>query len=115
MLSQLHASLLLKETAVNARFKGLAKVLAEGPSRREALRRIGGGLVTGLLVCLGVQKSAGGEGTDIRDRRRRCVLCGKPREQVTKLIQGLHGGVCFECVDLCHDVINAEIHTADQD
>ncbi len=40
-----------------------------------------------------------------RDEMRRCVLCGKTREQVSKLILGLHGGICVECVDLCNDVI----------
>jgi ATP-dependent Clp protease ATP-binding subunit ClpX len=44
---------------------------------------------------------------------RRCVLCGKPREQVAKLILGLHGGICVECVDLCNDVIKGEIYPAD--
>jgi hypothetical protein len=43
--------------------------------------------------------------SDIRNEIRRCVLCGKPREQVAKLILGLHGGVCVECVALCNDVI----------
>jgi ATP-dependent Clp protease ATP-binding subunit ClpX len=45
---------------------------------------------------------------------RRCVLCGKPREQVAKLILGLHGGICVECVDLCNDVIKGEIYPSDQ-
>src|SRR5947209_735855 len=45
---------------------------------------------------------------------RRCVLCGKPREQVAKLILGLHGGICVECVDLCNDVIKGEIYPTDQ-
>src|SRR5438045_3419524 len=35
----------------------------------------------------------------------RCVLCGKSREQVGKLILGVHGGVCLQCVDLCNDII----------
>jgi ATP-dependent Clp protease ATP-binding subunit ClpX len=52
--------------------------------------------------------------TDIRDEMRRCVLCGKAREQVAKLILGLHGGICVECVDLCNDVIKGEIYPADQ-
>jgi ATP-dependent Clp protease ATP-binding subunit ClpX len=43
-----------------------------------------------------------------RDEMRRCVLCGKAREQVQKLILGLHGGICVECVDLCNDVIRGE-------
>src|SRR5437667_60921 len=45
---------------------------------------------------------------------RRCVFCGKPREQVAKLILGLHGGICVECVDLCNDVIKGEIYPTDQ-
>jgi ATP-dependent Clp protease ATP-binding subunit ClpX len=40
---------------------------------------------------------------------KRCVLCGKTREQVKKLIIGQHGGVCLECVDLCNDIIRNEI------
>src|SRR5436305_6771170 len=40
---------------------------------------------------------------------RRCVLCGKCREQVSKLILGLHGGICVDCVDLCNDVIRGEV------
>lgn len=38
----------------------------------------------------------------------RCVLCGKSREAVKKLILGVHGGVCLGCVDLCNEVIRAE-------
>lgn len=35
----------------------------------------------------------------------RCVLCGKTKEQVGKLILGVHGGVCVGCVELCNDII----------
>ena len=38
----------------------------------------------------------------------RCVLCGKSREQAKKLVLGVHGGVCLECVGLCNDIIRAE-------
>jgi ATP-dependent Clp protease ATP-binding subunit ClpX len=38
----------------------------------------------------------------------RCVLCGKSRELVRKLILGVHGGVCLDCVGLCNDIIRAE-------
>ncbi len=38
----------------------------------------------------------------------RCVLCGKSREQVKKLILGVHGGVCLDCVDLCNEIIKVE-------
>ncbi len=34
-------------------------------------------------------------------RRGQCSLCGKSQEQVRKLIVGLHGAICSECVDLC--------------
>jgi ATP-dependent Clp protease ATP-binding subunit ClpX len=39
---------------------------------------------------------------------KRCVLCGKSREQVKKLIIGMHGGVCLECIDLCNDIVRSE-------
>lgn len=42
------------------------------------------------------------------DAERRCVLCGKRREQAKKLIVGLHGGVCLECVELCNNIIRNE-------
>ncbi|HZO89249.1 MAG TPA: glucose 1-dehydrogenase [Chthonomonadaceae bacterium] len=38
----------------------------------------------------------------------RCVLCGKTREQVKKLILGVHGGVCLDCVELCNDILRSE-------
>ena len=39
---------------------------------------------------------------EIRDR---CCLCGKRKDQVPKLIVGLHGAVCSDCVDLCNDIL----------
>ncbi|MDX1935157.1 MAG: ATP-dependent Clp protease ATP-binding subunit ClpX [Capsulimonadales bacterium] len=44
----------------------------------------------------------------------RCVLCGKSRENVRKLILGVHGGVCTECVELCNDIIRGEEAEAEQ-
>jgi hypothetical protein len=38
-------------------FDELAKVLAQGVSRREALRRIGGGLATALLAAMGLKRA----------------------------------------------------------
>jgi len=35
----------------------------------------------------------------------RCALCGKSREQVKKLLVGVYGGVCVDCVELCNDII----------
>jgi len=44
----------------------------------------------------------------------RCVLCGKTKEQVRKLIVGVHGGVCLECVELCNDIMRNEAAEADR-
>ena len=45
-------------------------------------------------------------GTERNDSR--CLLCGKSREQVKKLILGVHGGVCLECVELCNEIIRTD-------
>lgn len=42
------------------------------------------------------------------ERRDRCCLCGKSKQQVPKLIVGLHGAVCSDCVDLCNDILQNE-------
>jgi ATP-dependent Clp protease ATP-binding subunit ClpX len=42
----------------------------------------------------------------------RCVLCGKSREQVRKLILGMYGGVCADCVKLASDILRSESGTA---
>ncbi|MBN8689321.1 MAG: ATP-dependent Clp protease ATP-binding subunit ClpX [Armatimonadetes bacterium] len=39
------------------------------------------------------------------ERRDQCSLCGKTKEQVRKLIVGLHGAVCSDCIDLCNDIL----------
>ena len=44
----------------------------------------------------------------------RCVLCGKTREQVKKLILGVHGGVCLDCVELCNDIIRSDAQETDR-
>jgi ATP-dependent Clp protease ATP-binding subunit ClpX len=38
----------------------------------------------------------------------RCVLCGKSRDQVRKLILGMYGGVCADCVKLANDILRGE-------
>jgi ATP-dependent Clp protease ATP-binding subunit ClpX len=38
----------------------------------------------------------------------RCALCGKNREQVRKLILGVHGAVCLDCVGLCNEILHTE-------
>lgn len=37
--------------------------------------------------------------------RDKCALCGKPKAQVKRLIVGLYGGVCQECIDLCTEIL----------
>lgn len=41
----------------------------------------------------------------------RCVLCGKSRDQVRKLILGMYGGVCADCVKLASDILRSETGT----
>ena len=43
----------------------------------------------------------------------RCLLCCKSREQVKKLILGLDGGICIDCVELCNDIIRNEMFQED--
>ncbi len=42
------------------------------------------------------------------ERRDQCCLCGKAKDQVRKLIVGLHGAVCSDCIDLCVDILSAD-------
>ena len=44
----------------------------------------------------------------IPERRDQCCLCGKTKESVKKLIVGLHGAVCSDCIDLCNDILHNE-------
>jgi ATP-dependent Clp protease ATP-binding subunit ClpX len=44
----------------------------------------------------------------IVERRDQCCLCGKTKDQVKKLIVGLHGAVCCDCIDLCNDILQNE-------
>lgn len=48
------------------------------------------------------------------ERRDQCSLCGKSKEQVRKLIVGLHGAVCSDCIDLCNDILNNEAEKTPQ-
>ncbi|CAN5459807.1 ATP-dependent protease ATP-binding subunit ClpX [soil metagenome] len=41
------------------------------------------------------------------DRRDFCCLCGKGQEQA-RLIAGLFGAICTDCVDLCVDIVTGE-------
>lgn len=44
------------------------------------------------------------------DNKFRCSFCGKPQEQVRKLIAGPEGAyICDECVDICAEIIEEEL------
>ncbi len=43
----------------------------------------------------------------------RCALCGKSRDQVKKLLVGVYGGICIDCVELCNDIIRGEVGQAE--
>jgi len=38
----------------------------------------------------------------------RCSFCGKPQDQVTKLIAGPGAFICNECIELCNEIIDEE-------
>jgi ATP-dependent clp protease, ATP-binding subunit clpX len=44
------------------------------------------------------------EGEDVK-----CSFCGKDSSQVDRIIAGADAYICNECVDLCSDIINAEV------
>src|SRR5437868_789074 len=82
------------------RFDELAKALAQGVSRREALRRFGGGLVGVLVASLGLDrgwaKPNGGGGNS--DCAKFCheVFSGQEAGQCTS--DAAHGqGACVAC------------------
>jgi ClpX C4-type zinc finger len=42
-----------------------------------------------------------------------CSFCGKDQDEVRKLIAGPTVFICDECVDLCNDIIEEEVFSAD--
>ena len=42
------------------------------------------------------------------ERQLRCSFCGKPQEQVRRLIAGPNVYICNECVELCDEIITEE-------
>ncbi len=45
---------------------------------------------------------------------RRCALCGRSQEQVRKLIVGVYGGICLECLEVCNDTLRTELGPHDE-
>jgi ATP-dependent Clp protease ATP-binding subunit ClpX len=43
------------------------------------------------------------------DSHLKCSFCGKPQEQVRKLIAGPGVYICDECVDLCNEILDEEL------
>jgi ATP-dependent Clp protease ATP-binding subunit ClpX len=44
----------------------------------------------------------------IDDTRDRCCLCGRGKDQGLKLISGLSGAVCADCVELCNGILQGD-------
>ncbi len=40
----------------------------------------------------------------------RCSFCGKPQEEVKKIVAGPGVYICNECIDLCKEIIDEEFH-----
>jgi len=51
-----------------------------------------------------------GEGGDLL----KCSFCGKSQKQVRKLIAGPGVYICDECIDLCNEIIEEELATAEE-
>ena len=45
-------------------------------------------------------------------RQLRCSFCGKPQDQVKKLIAGPDVYICDECVALCADIVDEDVETS---
>lgn len=41
----------------------------------------------------------------------RCSFCGKPQDQVRRLVAGPNVYICDECIDLCEDIIKEELES----
>lgn len=52
-----------------------------------------------------VQESSVTNQAEYRPPAESCGMCGKTKEQVTKLITGLSTAVCDDCVELCNDIL----------
>lgn len=51
----------------------------------------------------------------VSDAALRCSFCGKGQEEVKKLIAGPMVYICDECVGLCNEIIDEELHVSDKD
>ncbi|MBF0559931.1 MAG: ATP-dependent Clp protease ATP-binding subunit ClpX [Nitrospirae bacterium] len=51
----------------------------------------------------------------INDASLKCSFCGKGQDEVKKLIAGPTVYICDECVGLCNEIIDEELHVLDKD
>ncbi len=51
----------------------------------------------------------------INDALLKCSFCGKGQDEVKKLIAGPTVYICDECVGLCNEIIDEELHVLDKD
>jgi len=51
----------------------------------------------------------------INDALLKCSFCGKGQDEVKKLIAGPAVYICDECVGLCNEIIDEELHVLDKD
>ncbi len=51
----------------------------------------------------------------INDSTLKCSFCGKGQDEVRKLIAGPMVYICDECVGLCNEIIDEELHVSDKD
>lgn len=47
-------------------------------------------------------------------KQLRCSFCGKPQDQVRRLVAGPNVYICDECIELCQDIINEEFATVNE-
>jgi ATP-dependent Clp protease ATP-binding subunit ClpX len=52
-----------------------------------------------------MRSSKGNVGNTAGQSNARCSFCGKPREQVQRLIVGPGVTICEQCVGICHEII----------
>jgi len=38
----------------------------------------------------------------------KCSFCGKPKSEVGKLIRGVDGNICINCVKMCYTIVEKE-------
>lgn len=53
--------------------------------------------------------------TKMDDEKLKCSFCGKPQDEVKKLIAGPHVYICNECIKLCQDILKDELDINDDE